>query len=254
MVVIAGVIDDNAPATGAAQGSRAGAPSTRLSALFTTEASMTSLRVLAMAAMAMLMGLTSSGPAWAGAPTDQLRGRIDRVIGVLEDPALKQDARVADRRAAIRAIANEIFDFRELSQRTLARHWQGRTAAERDEFVQLFADLLERSYIGKIETYTGGERVQYTGEAVDGDQATVRTKIVPKAGTEIPIDYRMHRAGDGWLVYDVSIEGVSLVANYRSQFNRIIQQSSFKELIAKLAAKKEEALAADGNPVNRAHR
>jgi phospholipid transport system substrate-binding protein len=204
---------------------------------------MTSLRILAAAAMAVV--LTTGGAAWAGAPTDQLRGRIDRVLGVLEDPALKPEARAADRRAAIRSIANEIFDFRELSQRALARHWQARTPAERDEFVQLFADLLERSYIGKIETYSGGERIQYTGETIDSDQATVRTKIVTKQGTEIPVDYRMHRASDHWLVYDVAIEGVSLVANYRAQFNKIIQTSSFKVLVDKLAAKKEEALAAE---------
>jgi phospholipid transport system substrate-binding protein len=213
---------------------------------------MGSVRVLAVAVITMAMAFATGAPAWAGAPTEQLRGRIDRVLGILEDSALKQEARAAERRAAIRTIANEIFDFRELSQRTLARHWQGRTAAERDEFVQLFADLLERSYIGKIETYSGGERIQYLGEAVDGDQATVRTKIVTKSGTEIPVDYRMHRAGDRWLVYDVAIEGVSLVANYRAQFNRIIQQSSFRELVAKLAAKKEEALAAEGGPVKRA--
>ena len=201
---------------------------------------------MAAAVVTAVMMVASGGPAWAGAPTDQLRGRVDRVLGVLEDPALKQEARAADRQAAIRAIANEIFDFRELSQRTLARHWQGRTAAERDEFVRLFADLLERSYIGKIETYSGGERIQYLAESVDGDQATVRTKIVTKAGTEIPVDYRMQRSGDRWLVYDVTIEGVSLIANYRAQFNRIIQQSSFKELLAKLAAKKEEGLAGEG--------
>lgn len=204
---------------------------------------MTSVRILAAAAMTMV--LTTGGAAWAGAPTDQLRGRIDRVLDVLEDPTLKQEVRAADRRTAIRAIANEIFDFRELSQRALARHWQGRTPTERDEFVQLFADLLERSYIGKIETYSGGERIQYTGESLDGDQATVRTKIVTKAGTEIPVEYRMHRRDDRWLVYDVAIEGVSLVANYRAQFNKIIQTSSFKMLVEKLEAKKEEALAAE---------
>jgi len=195
-------------------------------------------RVVQTAVVTVALVGWGGGTAVAGAPTDQLRARVDRVLAVLEDPALKQEARAADRRAAIRAIANELFDFRELSQRTLARHWQGRTQAERDEFVELFADLLERSYIGKIETYSGGERVQYLGEFPDGDLVTVRTRIVTKAGTEIPIDYRMHRAGDRWLVYDVVIEGVSLVANYRTQFNRIIQQTSFKDLLAKLAAKK----------------
>jgi phospholipid transport system substrate-binding protein len=213
---------------------------------------MASVRVMAAAVVTAVMVAASGGPAMAGAPTDQLRGRVDRVLAILEDPGLKQEARAAERKTAIRAVANEIFDFRELSQRTLARHWQGRTPAERDEFVRLFADLLERSYIGKIETYSGSERIQYLAESVEGDQATVRTKIVTKAGTEIPVEYRMQRGGDRWLVYDVAIEGVSLIANYRAQFNRIIQQSSFKELLAKLAAKKDEGVDGDGGSGKRA--
>jgi phospholipid transport system substrate-binding protein len=212
------------------------------------------VRGMTMAAVTVGLIVSSGGLARAGAPTEQLRGRVERVLAVLEDPALKQEARAADRRAAIRTIANELFDFRELSQRTLGRHWQGRTPAERDEFVQLFTDLLERTYVGKIEAYTGGDRVQYTGESLDGDRAIVRTKIVTKTGTEIPIDYRMHPAGERWLVYDVVIEGVSLVANYRTQFNRIIQQSSFQELLAKLASKKEGALGGDGETEKRASR
>ena len=211
---------------------------------------MTSVRMLALAITAVV--LTSGGPAWAGAPTDQLRSRVDRVVHVLEDPALKEDARLDERRAAIRAMAHEIFDFRELSQRALARHWQARTPAERDEFVGLFAGLLESSYIGKIEMYSGGDRIQYMTETVEGDQATVRTRIVTKSGTEIPIDYRLHRIGDRWLVYDVTIEGVSLVANYRAQFNRIIQGSSYKELVAKLTAKKDEAGSSDAAGTKRA--
>jgi phospholipid transport system substrate-binding protein len=170
---------------------------------------------------------------------------VDRVLRVLEDPNLRQDARTAERRAAIRGLAFEIFDFRELSQRALARHWHGRSPAERDEFVHLFADLLERSYVGKIETYSGGDRIQYAGETAEGGQATVRTRIVTKAGTEIPVDYRLHRVGDRWLVYDVAIEGVSLVANYRAQFARIIQTSSFQGLVDKLKVKKEEGVEAD---------
>jgi phospholipid transport system substrate-binding protein len=212
---------------------------------------MTLVRMLATAITTVV--LMNVGAAWAGPPTDQLRGRIDRVLRVLEDPALKQDARAADRRMAIRTIAQEIFDFRELSQRALARHWQARTPAERDEFVQLFADLLERSYIGKIEMFNGGDRIQYTGETLDGEQvAIVRTRIVTKNGTEIPVDYRLHRVGDRWLVYDVAIEGVSLVANYRAQFNKIIQRSSFQQLIAQLAAKKDDGEGADGSLSKRA--
>src|SRR5438552_4190067 len=128
------------------------------------------------------------GPAWAGAPTEQLRGRIERVLKVL-DPELKQEGRSEERRAAIRKIAYETFDFREISQRSLARHWQARTPAERDEFIQLFADLLERSYIGQIEQYSGNEKIQYLGDTIDGDQAQVRTKLITKAGAEVPVDY-----------------------------------------------------------------
>ena len=177
----------------------------------------------------------------AGVPTDQLRAQIDRVIKTLEDPELKKEGRAKDRRAAVRKIANDIFDFSETARRSLGRHWQGRTPAERDEFVQLFSDLLERSYIGKIETY-GGEKIQYNGDTTEGDQAKVQTKLVTKGGGEIPIEYRMHKAGDRWLVYDVVIEGVSLVANYRTQFNKIIQTSSFKELMKKMKNKQQELM------------
>ncbi|HTO11055.1 MAG TPA: ABC transporter substrate-binding protein [Candidatus Binatia bacterium] len=203
--------------------------------------------LVAMAVAAVLVG---GGPAWAGVPTEQLRGRIDRVLKIL-DPESKQDGRSEERRAAIRKIAHETFDFREISQRSLARHWQGRTPAERDEFVQLFADVLERSYINQIEQYSGGEKIQYLGDAIDGDQAYVRTKIVTRQGTEVPVDYRMHKVGERWLVYDVSVEGVSLVSNYRAQFDRIIRSSSYKQLAEKLKAKKDEAREGDAVSVKR---
>ena len=139
----------------------------------------------------------------------------------------------------VRRIADEIFDFGETAKRSLGRHWQARTPAEREEFVQLFSDLLERSYISKIELFNG-ERVNYTGETIDGDVATVRTRLLTKQSTEIPVDYRMLRRGERWLVYDVIIEGVSLIANYRTQFNEIIQTSSYPELIKKMKGRQEE--------------
>jgi phospholipid transport system substrate-binding protein len=169
---------------------------------------------------------------------------VERVLKTLDDPALKGDEKVGDRRAAVRRIANEIFDFGEIAKRSMARHWQPLSEAQRTEFVGLFADLLERSYISKIETY-GGEKIQYTGERMDGDYAVVSTKIVTKNGTEVPVDYRMIKRSDRWLVYDVSIEGVSLVSNYRTQFNKIIQTSSYKELVSKLRNKQDELLAED---------
>ena len=191
-------------------------------------------------AIAALLGLVAVGtPAQAGAPTDQLRGATDRVLKLLQDPELKQPARADERRKRIRAVANEIFDWQETGKRALARHWQGRTPQQRQEFSQLFADLIERSYVGKLELYSG-ERIVYPGESLEGDLAAVRTKLVTKSNTEIPIDYKMQKAGDRWRVYDVNIEGVSLVGNYRSQFNRIIQQQNCGELMKKLKTKQDE--------------
>ena len=187
--------------------------------------------------VAALLLVLAASRTWAGPPTDELKARIDRVIRVLEEPELKKESK--ERRVAVRKIANEIFDFGETAKRSLARHWPPRTPAEREEFVALFADLLERSYISKIELY-GGEKITWVGEAIDGDQATVRTKLVTKGGTEIPADYRMLKQGDNWLVFDVSIEGVSLIANYRAQFNKIITTSSYQELVKRLKTKQDE--------------
>ena len=176
----------------------------------------------------------------AGIPTDQLKGAIERVVKTLDNPALKGEAKVAERRSAVRKIANDIFDFSEIARRSLGRHWAARSEAEQREFVMLFGDLLERAYISKIDTY-GGEKIVYTGERAEGDIAVVTTKIISKNGTEVPIDYRMLRKGsDRWLVYDVNIEGVSLVSNYRTQFNKIIQTSSYAELVKKMKTKQGE--------------
>ncbi len=196
------------------------------------------VRVLALAAV-LLVPLVAPDRAWAGAPTDQLRAQIDRAVKVLDDPELRKEGHQRERRAAVRQIANDIFDFSETAKRSLARHWAPRTQAERDEFVGLFTDLLERSYISKIELY-GGEKIQYVGESIEGEGAVVRTKLITKQGTEIPIDYRMLRRGDKWLVYDVVIEGVSLISNYRTQFNKIITTSSFQDLMKKMRTKQEE--------------
>ncbi|HKX05146.1 MAG TPA: ABC transporter substrate-binding protein [Methylomirabilota bacterium] len=199
------------------------------------------------ALLALGLAVITAVPAAAGVPTDQLRGAVDRVLKTLDDPSLKGGDKVADRRGAVRKIANEIFDFGEIAKRSMARHWQPLSEAQRTEFVGLFADLLERSYISKIETY-GGEKIQYTAEKIDGDYATVSTRIVTKNGTEVPVDYRMTKRGDRWLVYDVSIEGVSLVSSYRTQFNKIIQTSSYNELVSKLKNKQDELVAEDKGP------
>ena len=175
----------------------------------------------------------------AGPATEQLRTSVDQVVKILSDPELKKEARSLERRRSIRAIANQIFDFGEISRRSLALHWQARTPAEREEFTRLFGDLLEQSYISKIENYSG-EKIQYVGETADGDRAVVRTLIVTKQGTAIPVDYRMFPQSDRWRAYDVTLEGVSLVANYRAQFNAIIQRHGYPDLVAKLKVKYDE--------------
>ena len=176
-------------------------------------------------------------PVSAGAPTDQLKAQVDRVLKLLDDPALKDKPK--DKRVAVRKVAEDIFDFGETAKRSLGRHWADRTPAERDEFVKLFGDLLERSYISKIELY-GGEKIQYVSDKIDGEQASVMSKLLTKTNTEVPIEYRMLKKGERWLVYDVIIEGVSLVSNYRTQFNKIIQTSSFAELVKKMKSRQEE--------------
>jgi phospholipid transport system substrate-binding protein len=190
-------------------------------------------------ALALVLTLLTVNGASAGPPTDQLRGSVDGVLKTLSDPEMKKEAKTAERRRLIRAAANEIFDFPEISRRSLAVHWQARTPEERQQFVALFGDLLEHSYISKIEGYSG-EKILYVGETIDGNQAVVRTRIVGKQSTEIPVEYRMLVEGGRWRAYDVNIEGVSLVANYRSQFNSIIQRSGYPDLVGKLKARADE--------------
>lgn len=201
---------------------------------------MRATRVRSAIVIAAVVGvaLGSAGPASAGAPTEQLRTAVDRVLQIVEDPALKQAGRTEERRVAIRTVASEIFDFGEITRRALGPHWASGTPVQREELVQLFTALLERSYVGKIETYSG-ERMTWLGDTGDESLATVRTRIVMKAGTEIPVEYRMYRRGERWLAYDVTIEGISLVANYRAQFNKIIQASSHAGLVAQLRAKQQ---------------
>src|SRR3990172_1927553 len=162
---------------------------------------------LILIAVVSVLAVCVGRAAWAGPPSDQLRVQIDNVLKVFADPELQKDGKAQARRVAIRKIASDIFDFTEITKRSLGRHWQARTPAEQAEFVGLLTDLLERTYVSKIEGYTG-EEVAFVGEALDSGVATVRTKIVTKQGTEIPVDYRMYQAGNRWLAPDVSGGGM----------------------------------------------
>lgn len=183
------------------------------------------------------LALGSAGQAWAASPTETMKNYGDVVLKILEDPALKSSERKNDRRAAVRKVAEEIFDLSETAKRALGPHWQQRTAAEREEFTQLFADLLETTYIARIDEY-GGERVRYLSEKIDGDNAVVQTRVLTRKGTEVPVEARMLRRGDKWFIYDVILENVSLISNYRAQFDKIIRTSSYGELIKRLKERK----------------
>jgi phospholipid transport system substrate-binding protein len=189
----------------------------------------------------MLLVCWAAWPAVAGEPTNQVKATVDKVIDILKNKELKKPSKVEERRAMLRRAVTERFDFEEMSKRTLAIHWQKRTAEERKEFVSLFSDLLERSYVNKIESYTD-EKVNYTQENIEGEYALVKTVIVTKKNIEVPIDYKLIRKSTQWKAYDVVIEGVSLVNNYRGQFNKVIRSQSYEELVTRLRNKQEKAL------------
>jgi phospholipid transport system substrate-binding protein len=168
------------------------------------------------------------------------RRRSDRrrkviAVQVLNDPANKGPEKTSERRTRMRKIADEIFDYPEMGKRSLGPHWAQMPAGERERFVRLYADLLDRAYFEKIDSYSG-EKVRYLEAKIEDDQATVPTRVVTPKGADIPVDYRMHRADGRWMVHDVLIEGVSLVSNYRAQFDRIIRTSSASELLKRMEA------------------
>jgi phospholipid transport system substrate-binding protein len=177
--------------------------------------------------------------AWAGAPTDQLRDGVDRVFKILRDPQMAGDANTVQRRSAILTAAGTIFDFGEMAKRSLGQHWTARTPAERSQFVALFTDLMQQSYLSKVDQH-GGAKMVFRGETVDGDYAAVRTTIPLSNGGEMPLEYRMHNADTRWQVYDLSIDGISLVSNYRAQFNKVIRLDSYETLVTKLKAHQNE--------------
>jgi phospholipid transport system substrate-binding protein len=180
-------------------------------------------------------------------PSEQVRSSMAAVIEVLEDSELRVSARAAERRAALRRIVAELFDYGEMTRRALGPHWAERTPAQREEIVRLFRELLERAYLGELERYSG-ERIVFGTETVDGDVATVRTRVVSRIGSEIPIDYRLLLRGDRWRAWDLAIDGASLVGNYRGQFDRIVKAGSYEELVRRLRTRLEEPTVDTGNP------
>lgn len=192
----------------------------------------------AAAVLVSLAILVSGAAAGASDVTEAVRATVDRVIEILNDPGLQGPEHKAERRGRVMSLISERFDFEELSRRTLARHWRKRTDAEKEEFVGLYTRFLQDFYMDRIED-NRRQKVVYTGETLRGKVAEVQTLVVTAKGLEVPINYRLKQGPEGWKVYDVVIEGVSLVRSYRTQFGEVIQKQSYEGLIKMLREKVE---------------
>lgn len=194
--------------------------------------------------------LSAVGLSTAGEPTDVVRQITDQVLKILEDPQFQAPNRQAERQERLHKIAEQVFDWQEMARRALAVHWRERTPQEQQEFVRLFRDLVEGTYINRLESSIQEKReIQYVGEQVDGSRAVVKTNVVTRRNQQVPIEYRLQKADGRWLIYDVLVEGISLVNNYRSQFNRIITSSSYNDLVQKMKTRQGDELS--GSPQRR---
>jgi len=178
--------------------------------------------------------------AGAAASGDRVRETVDKLLTILKDPQLKGESKRNERREKLKEVISQRFDFTEMAKRSLGFEWRRRSPEEQKEFVKLFTELLEQAYLDKIESYNG-EKVQYRREREDNGHAEVATKIIDKKGREFSINYRLHNDNGDWKVYDVIIEDISLVNNYRAQFNRVLAKDSFEELLTRMKEKKFSA-------------
>lgn len=195
----------------------------------------------------VVVGLLA-GVAGAGEPLDRIRETVTDVLAVLEDETLQSPENQKLRREKLRQAVYQRFGFEEMARRSLGRHWRDLNAEQRQEFVGLFSDLLERSYIGRIEGTGSGSQVDYPRETIDEEGfASVLTLITNRLGSQIDVEYRLLQRDGGtpWEVYDIVIEGVSLINNYRTQFNNVIHRTSYDGLVKQLRLKQEQEEAAD---------
>ena len=184
----------------------------------------------------MAVLLAAAGTSTAASPTETVQTAVQQVFSQAGGPAVTTVS-AAQRRADVRKITDTLFDFDEMSQRSLGSAWTQASPVERQEFVRLFGGLIANAYMGRIEQYAG-EPITYVSERVDGDDASVQSRVVTPKGSEIGIEYRLYRGTDGrWTVYDLYVDGFSLVGSYKAQFNRIIQRGSFAELLKQLRLK-----------------
>ena len=194
--------------------------------------------VSGMAGLLLLFGGVAVQPAVAGGATEAMRSTIDEVLKIIQDKELKQPARAEERRQRLEQVVGDRFDYQEMSRRALGTHWNTLSDQDKQEFVKLFKTLLTNSYADKIEAYSG-EGVKYINERTEKDYAEVRTKVLT-GKIEIPLDYRLINKGTDWRVYDVVVDGVSLVNNYRGQFSKILRSSTYADLVGQLRKKSDK--------------
>lgn len=188
------------------------------------------------AALIVLAIALMASSAFATATAD-VQKVVDEVVRIVSDKEMKKSD--VKRRMALKRSISTIFDYGEMAKRSLGKHWNQRTPAEKKQFTDLFATLLENSYAGKIESYNN-EKIVYIKETIDAEYAEVKSKVVTSKRDEFTLDYRLLNQGSKWMVYDVVIEGVSLVSNYRTQFNKLITSGGYPELVKKLQTKSDE--------------
>ena len=198
--------------------------------------------VLAVAAVSVLL-LGELRAAMAGEPTDQVRAHITVMYGAVGASA---SAPSPSGMGSVRKVADQMFDWSAMAREALGDHWAKRTAEERNEFARLFVNLFENAYLSKIRL-AEADKFEYLGDTLQGDEAVVRTRVVTSNGTAIPVSYRARREEAGrWRVYDLDVERISLVRNYRSQFDSIIRRTSFEQLLARLKAVEDKRTGFEG--------
>jgi phospholipid transport system substrate-binding protein len=191
-----------------------------------------------MAGLLLLLSGVAVQPVVAGGATEAMKSTIDEVLKIVQDKELKQPGRADERRKRLEQVVGDRFDYQEMSRRALGAPWNTLSDKDKQEFVGLFQTLLTSSYADKVEAYSG-EGVQYLNERMEKDFAEVRTKVLT-GKTEIPLDYRLLNKGVEWRVYDVVVDGVSLVSNYRGQFSKILRSSTFADLLDQLHKKSDK--------------
>jgi phospholipid transport system substrate-binding protein len=181
-------------------------------------------------------------PLWAAGPMEEIRTSTDQILAILSDSELEAPSKKQERLQRLREVVNGRFDWEAISRGALSQQWRELNDAQREEFTALFSKLVERTYVDRLEDHSVTElnEIRYVGEEVEGDRGRVRVEVVTDTKQEIPVEYRVRRKKSGWLVYDILIEGVSLVKNYRVQFDEILMKSSYQELLVRLRAKVDE--------------